>query len=101
MDLIPLDTLGGITLALDPDSRDLVLILKTHIGSVTVSLTAEKACALGVSLIRESGKRHVIPIQPEEASDDKIRAIPPIPQLDLFTPENMGPRCPSAAPGGG
>lgn len=95
MDLITLDTLGGITLALDPDSRDLVLILRTHIGSVTVSLTAEKACALGIALIRESGKRHVISIQKEEASDDKIHAIP---QLDLFTPEKLGSGC-APAPG--
>jgi hypothetical protein len=90
MDLIPLDTLGAITIALDPDSRDLVLILKTHIGSVTVSLSAEKACALGISLIRESGKRHIISIQKEGISDAKSSAMP---QLGLFTDSDLGPGC--------
>ena len=89
MDLIPLDTLGAITIALDPDSRDLVLILKTHIGSVTVSLSAEKACALGISLIRESGKRHIISME-KEACDDKISAAP---QLNLFSLSELGPGC--------
>lgn len=54
-----LDTVGPVELHLDEASRDIVMVVRTEFGAVSASLTAEKACQLGVCLIRESGKRYV------------------------------------------
>lgn len=55
-----LDSIGAVDLYLDEDSRDIVIAIKTELGTITAALTAERACQLGVSLVRESGKRYVI-----------------------------------------
>jgi len=75
-----LETIGSVDLFLDEASRDIIVATKTEIGTITASLTAEKACLLGVALIRESGKRYVFkqreqppvaaPPQQEEESND-------------------------------
>ena len=57
MTLKVLDQLGpSISLLLEPSSRQLVLALQTELGTVSIRLSQERACQLGVSLIRESGK---------------------------------------------
>ena len=75
-----LETIGAVDLFLDEESRDIVVAIKTDIGTVSVSVVPEKACQLGVALIRESGKRYVFkqreqppvvaPPQPEEDDHD-------------------------------
>jgi hypothetical protein len=50
----------GVDLLLEPDSHDIVMAFATDLGTMSKDLTAEEACQLGIALIRESGKRHVI-----------------------------------------
>jgi hypothetical protein len=62
-----LETVGGVELHLDEASRDIIVAVKTEIGTVVTNLTPEKACQLGIALIRESGKRYVF--KPKEETD--------------------------------
>ena len=48
-----------VSLYRDKSTHDIVIAIRTDIGTVTTSITAQEACALGVELIRESGKRYV------------------------------------------
>lgn len=62
---------GGVDLYLDEASRDIVVAIKTEIGTVTTALTPEAACRFGISLIRESGKRYVFKSQPARTAPSK------------------------------
>ncbi len=46
-----------LTLAVNTETHELVLCLVTNVGTVTHAISKERAAQLGVSLIRQSGRR--------------------------------------------
>lgn len=67
-----LETIGALSLYLDWDSRDFLLAFQTDVGLLAANLTAERACQLGIALVRQSGRRF---IAGEEGIDHAISNV--------------------------
>lgn len=51
-----LDTIGELVVGVDKATHEIVIIMKTPVGMVSTSVSKERALALGVALVRYSGK---------------------------------------------
>jgi hypothetical protein len=51
-----LEGIGDVGLGVDKETHDLLLMVRTGMGIVNVSLTKERSLQLGIALIRHSGR---------------------------------------------
>jgi hypothetical protein len=76
-----LDQIGSrIAIMVDPATHQLILAVHTDVGTITAQLSQERACQLGVSLIRESGKVFNFAqaqAQPQEGARPAVGAAAP------------------------
>lgn len=70
-----LEVMGNVIIYLNTQTHEIILAIQTDVGTVSTNLSMERACQIGVSLIRESGKRFVIPNNQKAADHVQKTAI--------------------------